>query len=510
MRFDDPVQTITLLGHENIAIIVSLLEQAEQREVLLSVPKGCEALENHEVNLHLLRRWADNLAITLGLAIEDHSTQVLAKEVGFVVFPSLEQGQRADLAALDRRRRRRKGLPSRPTVSPLFAPSSQRSAERSGVRALLSSQTGILVALLALVTLLMSLTLFLLPSATVTLQPVSEPLDASMRIQAVLGLGDVDYEQAQVPARTVSVARESFDTIATTNKRDIPDGHAQGTVVFANKTTIPVTITQGTIVRTSFGENVRFYTVANAWVPGELYATARVGIIAAEPGPAGNVAPLTVNMIEGEHAAQVDVLNDARTTGGTVRRVSTVDGVDKVNLRAKLSKRIQEEAYQELTSSLSPGEFVPAESLVITVLGEVFDHKIDDVTDQLGLTLRVEVSGLAVDGAAGEQVLLALLEQRLKPGYELVPDSGTFEPGAVISATPEQAQFTMSGRAAAAPAVDSQTIASAIAGRTAEDASRILAEQIELSSEPEIELHGSILQRLPWWSQRIRVRVATG
>jgi hypothetical protein len=339
--------------------------------------------------------------------------------------------------------------------------------------------------------------------------PASTPVEASMQMQGVLGLTEVDYMQAQVPARTMSVQRESFDTIATTNKRDIPDGHAQGTVVFANKTTIPVTITQGTVVRTSFGENVRFYTVADAWVPGELYATARVGIIAAEPGPAGNVAPLTVNVIEGEHAAQVDVLNDGRTTGGTVRRVSTVDGVDKVNLRAKLSKRIQEEAYQELTSSLSLGEFVPAESLVISVLSEVFDHKIDDVTDQLGLTMQVDVKGLAVNGSEGEKLLLALLEQRLKPGYELVPDSASFERGAVISASPEEAQFSMSARAAAAMAIDSQSIASAIAGLTPEAASRILMERVELRSEPEIELRGSILQRLPWWAQRIRVRVAT-
>jgi len=504
------VQTITLQGNESISAILGLLEQAEDKEVLLSVPKGCEALEDDEVNLKLLRRWADNLALTLGLAIEDRSTQVLAKEAGFVVFASLEQGLRANLAQLDRRRRRTKGLPARPTVNPLLAPSSPQTAPRSGVRALLRSHTGILVAAVALVALLASLTIFLLPTATVTVRPVSEPVEASLRIRGALGLEEIDYELAQVPARTISVELESFDTIATTNKRDIPDGHAQGTVVLANKTTVPVTITAGTVVRTSFGDNVRFYTVADTWLPGELFTTARVGIIAAEPGPAGNVAPVTINVLEGEHAAQVDVLNDTRTTGGTVRRVSTVDGVDKVNLRAKLSKRIQEEAYQELTSSLQPGEFVPSESLAIAVLSETFDHKIDEVTDQLGLTMAVRVSGLAVDGAAGQKLVLALLAQRLEPGYDLVPDSATFAQGAVVSASPEEAEFIMSGRAAAAPAIDRQAVASAIAGQTAEAAQRLLMQQFELAAEPEIEIRGSILQRLPWWAQRIRVRVVTG
>jgi hypothetical protein len=251
--------------------------------------------------------------------------------------------------------------------------------------------------------------LFLLPSATVTLQPVSEPVQASMQILGVAGLSEVNYGLGQVPARVVSVERETFDTIETTKRRDVPDGHAEGTVVFANKTSVPITVTKGTVVRTSFGENVRFFTVADAGVPGELYATARVGILAAEPGPGGNVAQLTINVVEGELAAQVDVLNDSRTSGGTVRRVSTVDGLDKVNLRAKLSKRVQEEAYDELTAALDRGEFIPAESLVINVLDEEFDHKIDDITGQLGLTMRVTVNGLAVSGADGEDLLEARL-----------------------------------------------------------------------------------------------------
>jgi hypothetical protein len=504
------VQTITLQGNENISVILNLLEGAGQQDVLLIVPKGTEALERNEVNLKLLRRWADNLAITLGLVIEDRGTLVLAREAGLVVLPSLERSQRVNLSELDRRRRKKKALPPRPTLSPLLAPQSQRSGPRSGARAVLRSRSGILVASAALIALLASLTLFLLPTATVWLEPASEPVEASMGMQGVLGLTETDYQLAQVPARALTVEQEAFDTIAATNKRDIPDGHAQGTVVLANKTTIPVTITQGSIVRTSFGENVRFYTIADTLVPGELYSTARVGIIAADPGPAGNVAPLTINVIDGEHAAQVDVLNDARTTGGTVRRVSTVDGVDKVNLRAKLYQRVQQEAYQELTASLNPGEFVPPDSLSITVLDEAFDHKIDDVTDQLGLTMLVEVSGLAVDSAEGENLLLALLEQRLKVGYQIVPDSASFDRGPVTSASADEAQFSMSARAAAAPAVDGPTVAGAIAGQTVESATRMLMDEFELRSEPVVELRGSVLQRLPWWAQRIHVRVTTG
>jgi hypothetical protein len=503
------VQVIELEGDETITAIRNLLEHATNGEVVLFVPKGCEALENSKVNLMLLRRWADNLALRVALVLEDRGTHIMAKQAGFVVLPSIEAGQRASLRSLDRRRRRRKGLPPRPTSSILSRRPAKPATRRSGLQILRDARVGLLVAAAAFL-LLAAAVLFMLPSATVTLSPVSEPTTATMEILGVAGLTGIDYGLAQVPARTVNVEREVFDTIVTTNKYDVPDGHAQGTVVLANRTTIPVTVTRGTVVRTSFGDNVRFFTVADVWLPGELYATVRVGILAAEPGPSGNVSPLTVNVIEGELAAQVDVLNDSRTTGGTVRRVSTVDGEDKVNLRAKLSKRIQEEAYGELTSALERGEFIPPDSLVITILDEEFDHKVDDMTDELGLTMRVRVSGLAVSGADGEQLLLGLLQQRMRPGYRLLEDSATFKRGGVITATPEEALFQMSVQAAIAPAIDTQAVSSEIAGKTIEAARDYLSGQFKLGSEPRIEVTGSLMQRLPLWATRIRVRVTVG
>ncbi len=501
------MHTIELTGEENITVILSLLQQSADKEVLLFVPRGTEALERSKVNLKLLRRWVDNLALSVGLVIEDRATQVLAREAGFVLLSSLERGRKSDLQALDRKRRKRKGLPPRPdpgfllTTAPLSRKRSLKGFSRAGVGLMISA-----VALLAVA----FLVLFLLPGATVVLTPVSEPAEAAMEMTGVAGLAEINYTEAQIPARIVSVEREAFDTIATTNKRDVPDGYAQGTVVFANKTSIAVTITKGTVVRTSFGENVHFYTLSDAWLPGELFATVQVGILAAEPGPIGNVPALTVNVVEGELAAQVDVLNNTRTSGGTVRRISTVDGVDKVNLRAKLVKRLQEDAYDELTAGLGPDDFIPSDSLVIEVLSEEFDHKTDDITDELGMTMRVQVSGLVVSGENAKELLLTLLQQRVKEGYRLLEDSASFQRGAVFSASLEQAQFGMSVQAAVVPEIAEDRTSAAIAGMTVGAAEDYLSRQFELASEPSIEVTGSLLGRLPWWAARIDVRVTPG
>lgn len=502
------MQLIELNGDENITVIRNLLASATEREVLLYVPKGCEALEKNRVNLTLLRRHADSLNLRLGVVIEDRETRGLAKDVDLLVLRSIRQAQRANLEAWDRRRRRRDILPPRPTaplVTPLPARPSTRRRRGANVRQ-------VLVGLLAfgLVVLALALTVLLvLPSATVTLQPVSEPMEMTMEIVGTAGIQSIRYETGEVPARVVSVVREGTDKIATTGRIDVPDGHAQGTVVFANRTTIPVTITKGTVVRTSTGDNVRFYTVADAWLPGELYATVRVGVLAAEPGPKGNVPALTINVIEGELAAQADVLNDQRLTGGTVRRMGAVQGEDRVRVRARLMKRLQEEAYAELTAALAQKEFIPPDSLVIAVVAEEFDHKVGDMADELGLTMRVRVTGLAINAADGEELLLRLLEQRMKPGYQLVQGSPVFRNEGLREASPEQARFAMSVRASVAPTIDTQRVSETIAGRTVKEAEEYLSRGFALRSEPRIKLENSPWQRLPWWARRIRVRVVT-
>lgn len=509
------MQVIELNGSENITIIRHLLdaasrhpvgESATEPEVLLYVPKGCEALEGNRVNLAVLRRWAESLTLRLGVIIEDRETRGLARDAGLLVLHSIEQGQKANLSLFDRRRRRHQGLPPRPITSILSMRATRPTAGKRGRAPARSVFAGLLVALLVFAALGLGL-LFLLPSATVTLEPVHEPVETSMEIAGVAGLNEISYGTGEVPARMAYAEREGTDRIATTARIEVPDAHAQGAVVFANKTTTAVTITKGTVVRTSTGENVRFYTVADAWLPGELYGTVRVGVLAAEPGPRGNVPAFSINVIESELAAQAGVLNDARTNGGTVRRMGTVDGEDKVNLRAKLMKRLQEEAYDELTAALAESEFIPPNSLVITILDEGFDHNTGDMADELALTMKVTVSGLAINTADGEELLLRLLEQRMKPGYHLVAGSAVFKQGELLQATPEEARFEMSVRAAAAPAIDTKAVGKAIAGQTVQMATEYLSRQFALESEPRIELSSSFLQRLPWWTARIRVQV---
>lgn len=507
------MKVIELTGTETITAVHDLLSQCVQpgqgasaEEVLLYVPKGTEALENNRVNLALLRRWADNLSLRLALVIEHRETRGLAREVGLLVVHSVEQAKRHSLRYLDQRRRRQQGLPPRPISSILRSPPTRPNGAKAG-----RSSRRIAAALASaflLLAILVGAMVLMIPSATVELAPVSEPVEATMQIRAVAGLSDVSYETGEIPARTISVERSGASNYPTTGRTEVPDGHAEGMVVFANKTTIGVTITKGTVVRTSTGDNVRFFTVADAWLPGTLYGSVRVGILAAEPGPRGNVAPLKINVVEGELAAQVDVLNDARTTGGSVRRMGVVDGADVAALRAKLMKQLQQEAYLEITAGLAQTEFVAPDSLAISVIDEQFDHKVGDLADELGLTMQVKVTGLAVDTAQGHALLLSLLAQRIKSGYGLVEGSTSYSSAEQVSADAEKASYNMTVRGIIAPAIDRDQTARLISGKTVTAAQDLLTGNLKLTGKPVIKLVNSLGGRLPLWSRRIRIIVS--
>jgi hypothetical protein len=188
--------------------------------------------------------------------------------------------------------------------------------------------------------------------------------------------------------------------------------------------------------------------------------------------------------------------------------MGVVDSADAVALRARLMKRLQEEAYSEITSGLAQTDFVAPESLALSVLDERFDHKVGDMADELGLAMKVKVTGLAVDTAYGRILLLSLLEQRASSGYCLVEDSAVFGVAEQLAASPESARFNLAVRATVAPVIDPQNAGRSITGKTIADAQQHLMQQFRLAKTPEIDLLNSPLGRLPWWSQRIRVIVS--
>ena len=86
-------QVIYLEAEDDLPAIRELLEGAQAKRVLLVVPKGSRVFRE-PLNLRILRRYANDLALDVALITRDGRTKQLAKEEGVAALSSITRGQK--------------------------------------------------------------------------------------------------------------------------------------------------------------------------------------------------------------------------------------------------------------------------------------------------------------------------------------------------------------------------------------------------------------------------------
>ncbi len=504
---------------DNVYVARQKLEQVRSGQVALVVPAGSDVLRS-ELDLVLVRRAAEALLLDLVLVTDDFRLAGLARTVGLKTAsgsgrvarsgaahrtePGLARGPRPP-AVPERALQPREGA-----VEPRGRRGSTVALPRFSWGDLRQHVALVVVGTAAALVLLLGLALAV-PSATVMLEPKGETSSVDLQLLADAQVKQVDYEKAQVPARRVQIEVIGEDAVQTTGRRSAPDKHASGDVVFVNKTNGEVTVPKGTVVRTSDGETVKFYTLLDVTLPGTYGATARVPIQAAEAGPQGNVDALRIRVVEGEPSYQVEALNDKPVQGGDEKRESIVATEDVNRLRASMVQKLQQEAYNQFVAGLSQGDWIPADSLDVVIADEVFDKKVDEPAEQLRLTMKVQVTGLLVEGQGVRTLLAGALASHSSSG--LVINDATLQvqqPVGSVQVEGDIVRFSASASATLVPAVNLRAVSGRIAGKDRASAAEWLASQCALAQPPQFEISPSWWPRLPWMPARIKVQLSGG
>jgi len=497
------VEVIHLTRRDSIDAVREMLESATPgAQVWLVTPWRCR-LTRSLVNLRLLQRAAEGAAIDLRLVSTHSETRSLAREAGipvhWLVPPGLRryrQARRPDVPALASR------------VVPVegdIAWGWQHQPRNLGLGTVVLS----LLVSIALLAAIVGVGLALVPTATVTLEPVARPVSARFEVKADTTYREVAADRLIVPARVVQVIVEGRGETPASGHVDVPDAQATGRVILANKTDSPVVVPKGTIVRTGSGTVVRFATTSAVELPGSLYASAPVGIVALEPGPVGNVQALTINVVEGEVATRVDVLNDAPTSGGTVKGAPVIDPADFDRLRAEMVAKLQQQAYEQFVSELAPGEFVPPESVDAQVMSQSFDQVAGERSEFLSMTMKVVVRGVAVDGNSLLELAIATLEKQVEEGHSVIEDSLVLDRSEQVTVEQNGLRFSASARGMAAPDIDVERVKRQLRGKTVSEAETLLAELVPLKTAPLIEVQPSGWDHLPWLPARMEVHISS-
>jgi len=504
-------QVIYLEVEDDMPAVRELLEGAQAKRVLLVVPKGCDTFRQ-TVNLRVLRRYAANMGLDVGLVTGDSRTRQLAKEEGFAVLSSVGRGQR---------RRWRGGMPRRSAAQQAAAARVDglrygRGDVGYGDKAIVWAGRFLGIVLFAVLLLVVvGLAVLVIPEGKVTLAPYRQPIEVSLDLRADPDVEESSLEKLTIPARIVQAQVEQTGEIATSNKKDAPDTPATGTIIFINQTAQGLEIPPGALVRTSTGTTVRFTTVTTASLEGRIGAKAEAQIEAMEPGPVGNVPAATITTVETSALRdKVRVTNERPTQGGGVKQVGVVTREDMDRLKAQLLQQLQDRAYAELLDQLKEGEFLPEASLTTEIMAEVYDQFLDSEADTLQMQMRILASSTAVNRANANGLAYEALKDRIPAGYNLESED--------IEFTLDEKQARMDGRsvlvqakavAYLVTAVDRGQVRSAVAGLPPEEAEQVLADSFTLGGLPQVEIRPDWikrfkwLNRVPWLPFRIQVIV---
>ena len=354
---------------------------------------------------------------------------------------------------------------------------------------------------------IVGLTIYLLPQATVSLTPARTQIISSLDITARTGIDEPDYLNKLVPARVVQARVEGYATTPTTGHDEAPVGKATGVVTFINRTSREIAVPEGSIVRTTFGQNVRFRTKNAVTVPPGVGQKVDAEIEAIEPGPEGNVPALTINQIEGALNISLRVSNPFPTEGGTEEIVGTVTQADKDRLLNELLTQLQQQAYDKLAENLRQGEYIPPQSVKTYVLAATYDRFAGEHADELGLQLQLLARGMAVDMDGARELTERSLRESVPSGKYLLEETvRTGEPHFTLFGD-EFINFSLTASGEVIDPIPAGEVRAVLTGAPADQAEALLQEHFELARPPEIRLTPPWMDRLPTLPFRIIVRV---
>jgi len=474
---------------DNIGKIQAKLAGASADEVVLVVPKGLQALRN-PVWLQLIVRYAHSLAKDLVLIAEDRKTREIAQEQGILVYAS----------------RRVLRDPSR--LGRLFQGSKlnlRRGLTRCQVATTLPTAA---LAVFAIGVLALPIVggYLLLPTATVTVSPVTQMISDTVTITATQSVRKAQPANREVPARALETIVEGTDRVTATGQRPSPDARAFGQITIMNKDDTAVVIRKGTLVATP--EGVKFLTVDDVNVPASLWSTARVGIIAADPGASGNVGPLTINQIlDPALAPRLTVLNENATQGGTDKQVSFVTAQDHNKLKGTLLERLKTEGVKALQGQRKENEMIYPQTISIVVTEESFDRNIDEEGDAVSLRMKALLTGLAFDDKEVSAVATQALKEQMPPDLQIVPGALKVQHADPASWDQEKVVFPVAAQAEVTTALDEAKIKQQLRGLGREDAESYLAQNLRLTTAPTVQIEPSWVTKLPWIDWRIQLKV---
>ncbi len=478
---------IHLDEHDDLISVRDKMVWSKSQRILLVWPEEGRPMLRCKFDLVSLQRHAYSLGAQLGLATRDPDVTALAHELGISIFRTEKQSQRQ---RWNRTRARRKFRNRQDQIDAIELRSALRERKMPayllGWRRLLVFTAGVMAVL--------AMGIYLLPGATIVIEPVQSDQRINMTVIADPLIISPGLSGA-IPARKVSTIVEVQGEIKTSGTTRLSDQKASGAVQITNLTDMVLVIHSGATLLAEGSSQIQFAIQREVeLLPGSGQSVI-VPVKAIRGGVQGNLPADTLFSLEGPMGPNVLITNPAAFTGGTDLNLPAVSKKDYEKLRQQLMAMLLERAESDLSASLGDDQQLLSNSLQLDhILEETALPEVGEAGDVLRLNLRAEYSGFSVAEQDLEQLAEIALNANLPARQRAVPDSLIIEFNGeprLLSNGRIECQVTASRKVI--PDLSRQTVLKAVIGKRPAEAASQLTSLLNLERAPRITLTPS------WW-----------
>ena len=241
----------------------------------------------------------------------------------------------------------------------------------------------------------------ILPKATVTIVPKSEPLSENVNLVVKADVAATDNLKEGISGRIITLEKQETRIFKPTGKKQALE-KARGEVVLYNELGVSQLLVPTT--RLMSRGNILFRTESQVAIPpasvsGEgkvIPGSVKVGVVADQAGPEGNVGPSDFYIVAFSSAKREKIYAKSNEpfVGGISRDIEVVTQKDLEEAQKVIAESLVSSARAEINNNL-PAGFTLSEGALINEVSEVkYSKKVDEEADTFETVVRIQMKAL--------------------------------------------------------------------------------------------------------------------
>ncbi len=488
---------IQIETHDDLVSIREKIEWCTSQRIILVFPKKIKQIPD-VLGLRLIQRAATAKGAQIALVTRERILADNAEEVGILVFQSIPLAQRGNWQVSPSKievKKSIKGIEAVLEGRDLIAEDLHKHELNPFLR--------IIFFLLALAALI-SLAVFILPSAQITVYPIAEEQSITLDISASAKAESINIAGV-IPASIQSFTLTLEKTAPSSGISTIGRTPARGEFLVNNLSQNNFVLPIGTVFSVNNETPIRFVSLAES----SLSAGATGIIVAAEalsPGEEGNIEAGTAALVEGIYGSMVEAIAADKFTDGSSSILPAPTEEDYLKLQNDSLKELSNSALKNLEQLESENKKVIRETLsVAEILSETRINPVGEPSDSLTLEMKVQFHALFYDPRDVENLMTMILNSNLQKGFHSVGNVSTETIKFVHSLNDETAVWQVNGTRLVVKDWGGDRIQSLIKGKTIPEALAILNAEIPYTKSAVINLRPKFWPRLPLLPNQIHI-----